>query len=137
MLRRDYFAHASPEGDTVQDRFIKAGGSRWRLVAENIGRCHGCEMSPTLDRIERLHQGWMGGPGDRENILRRGLDRFGSGIFIGDDQALYAVQTFAGPGLPHGLASGQDPVLLPPEQRSAQALQAINHTRCRAGVPPL
>lgn len=127
MLRRSYFAHASPEGDTVQDRFIEAGGSRWRPVAENIARCMGCEMPSTLDRVERLHQDWMDSPGHRENILRRGLDRFG--IIVGDDQALYAVQTFAGPGLPRSIASGEDPVPLPAEQRSARALQAINGAR--------
>src|SRR3712207_4473522 len=27
MLRRSYFAHSSPEGGTVQDRYIAAGGS--------------------------------------------------------------------------------------------------------------
>lgn len=137
MLRRSYVAHASPEGDTVQDRYIEAGGSRWRLVAENIARCMGCSSPPMPGRVEQLHQDWMNSPGHCENILRRGLNRFGFGIIVGADKALYAVQTFAGPGLPRGVAEGQDPVALPPDQRSAQALQAVNRARVRAGVPPL
>src|SRR5512132_4135323 len=39
MLNRSYFDHVSPEGKTVFDRYVAAGGSRWRLVAENICRC--------------------------------------------------------------------------------------------------
>ena len=136
MLRRGYYAHTSPEGDTVQDRYLDAGGSRWRLVAENIARCTGCEAPATPEEVERLHRGWMNSPGHRENILRRGLDRFGFGLAVGN-RTLYAVQTFAGPGLPRGLASGEEPVPLPPEEQAAQAVQAINRARGRAGVPPL
>jgi uncharacterized protein YkwD len=80
MLQRSYYAHASPEGDTVQDRYIDAGGSRWQLVAEDIARCIGCEAPATPDRVAQLHQGWMDRPGHRENVLRRDLDCFGLGL---------------------------------------------------------
>ena len=36
MLKRKYFAHASPEGKTVGDRYRQAGGSKWLVTAENI-----------------------------------------------------------------------------------------------------
>ena len=39
MIEREYYAHVSPEGEAVQDRYIEQGGSRWRLVAGNIARC--------------------------------------------------------------------------------------------------
>ena len=78
----------------------------------------------------------MDSPGHRENILRRGLDRFGFGLAVGG-RTLYAVQTFAGPGLPRGLAGGEEPVPLPLGEQTAQAVRAINRARDRAGVPPL
>ncbi len=30
MIEREYYAHVSPEGEAVQDRYIEQGGSRWR-----------------------------------------------------------------------------------------------------------
>lgn len=136
MSRRGYYAHTSPEGDTVQDRYLDAGGSRWHLVAENIARCTGCEAPAAPEGVERLHRGWMNSPGHRANILHRGLERFGFGLAAGGG-TLYAVQTFAGPGLPRGLAGGEEPVPLPPEEQTARAVQAVNRARDRAGSPPL
>ena len=107
MLERGYYAHVSPEGETVADRYRATGGSPWHLVAENIARCLGCELPPSTARVEALHEGWMKSPPHRENILRRGLDRFGFGIIVRQDQRLYAVQTFAGPGMPRGLQPGR------------------------------
>jgi uncharacterized protein YkwD len=57
MLNRSYFDHVSPEGKTVFDRYVAAGGSRWRLVAENIGRCTTCEGPPRISDITRLQDG--------------------------------------------------------------------------------
>ena len=102
MARRNYYSHTSPEGKTVQDRFIAAGGSRWKLVEENIARCAGCRPPITSDRIDKLETGWMNSPGHRENILRKGLEGFGYGIVLTKDDGLYAVQTFSGPGTPNG-----------------------------------
>src|SRR3954453_20453274 len=42
MLARHYYGHASPEGRTAADRYVLAGGSKWRLIAENIANCSGC-----------------------------------------------------------------------------------------------
>ncbi len=137
MLRRDYYAHVSPEGETVQDRYIQQGGSRWRLVAENIARCLGCPSPPTVERVQRLQTGWMNSPGHRKNILTEGLDSFGYGIIVGDDQTLYAVQTFAGPGMPRGLQPDEEPVALSPAEQARQMAQAINKVREREGLPPL
>jgi uncharacterized protein YkwD len=137
MSRRDYYNHVSPEGQTVQDRYITQGGSRWRLVAENIGRCVGCPSPPTVARVESLHSGWMNSPGHRRNILTDGLDGFGFGIVVGEDQTLYAVQTFAGPGMLHGLHPGEEPVVLSPAEQVEQMVSDINQVRQRENVPPL
>ena len=137
MLERKYYAHTSPEGNTVADRYRDAGGKRWRLTAENIARCSGCPTPLDLAQVERLHEGWMNSPLHRENILRRGLDRFGFGIAAETNGALYAVQTFAGPGLPRGLQPGETAEPLGAPERRTLALQAINRAREQAGRPAL
>jgi len=137
MLERVYYAHVSPEGDTVANRYSEAGGSRWKLVAENIARCLGCGAPPQVPRVEALHEGWMNSPPHRENILARGLGRFGFGIIVGPDQRLYAVQTFAGAGIPRGLQPGEEPRPLSAEEQVALALQAVNRARAQVGVSPL
>jgi uncharacterized protein YkwD len=137
MLRRDYYAHVSPEGNTVMDRYVEAGGSRWRLTAENIARCRGCASPPTGDRVENLHEGWMNSPPHRENILRAGLDRFGFGIVVGADQTLYAVQTFAGAGRPRDIQPDDEVARIEPERQTQIALQRINTERRANDLEPL
>jgi uncharacterized protein YkwD len=137
MLERNYYAHASPEGNTARDRYIQAGGSRWRLVAENIARCQGCETPPTENRVKELHKGWMDSPGHRENILKQGLDTFGYGIVVGADRTLYAVQTFAGSGMSQDLQAGEDGSTIDREKQNALAAQRINQVRRRENVSPL
>jgi uncharacterized protein YkwD len=138
MLRRAYYGHVSPEGGTVADRYREAGGSRWRLTAENIARCAACDPPPTIERVERLHEGWMNSPPHRENILRRGLDRFGFGIAVGGKgEPLYAVQAFAGPGTPRGVQPKEAAKPAGPEEQMETALKTINRERRRKGAPPL
>lgn len=137
MLERGYYAHESPEGDTVQDRYLDAGGGRWQVVAENIARCLGCEPPVGEERIEGLHGGWMDSPPHRENILAPGLSGFGFGVAAGEEGRLYAVQTFAGPGVPRGLQPEEEPVPLTAEEQVARAVQGLNRARERAGLPPV
>lgn len=136
MAERDYYAHTSPEGDTVRDRFRDAGGSRWQLVAENIALCRACEAPPTIADVEEFHEGWMNSPPHRENILTSGLDGFGYGIVAQDDR-IYAVQTFAGPGLPNGLQSDESAELLDAEEKTEEAVGLVNQARARENLAPL
>ncbi|NYZ10929.1 hypothetical protein HL658_00080 [Azospirillum sp. RWY-5-1] len=136
MLRRDYYSHTSPEGGTVRDRFLAAGGSGVRLVAENIALCEGCPLPPDEARVERLQQGWMDSPGHRRNILAPGIERFGFGI-AGGGGRLYAVQTFAGPGSSRGAGEGGPERALDAEDSQRLALDLVNRARRDAGVPPL
>ena len=69
MLERDFYAHVSPEGDDVADRYTDAGGSEWELVAENIARCIACDVPADLQRVDAFQKGWMNSPGHRANIL--------------------------------------------------------------------
>lgn len=130
QLARDYYGHVSPEGKDVQDRYLAAGGEKWRLIEENVATCTGCQ--PTLEEVTDLQRGWMNSPGHRENILRRGIDRFGFGI-AGEDGRVYAVQTFSGPG---SSGEGAEEAASPSELQSA-ALEAVNEARREAGVEPL
>lgn len=137
MFRRRYYSHTSPDGGTVQDRYVAAGGSKWELIAENIARCENCPPPPTEANVERLERGWMNSPEHRENILRHGLARFGYGIVVDATQGLYAVQTFAGPGTPRGASAGEAAAEIPPDRQVAVALDRINAARREAKVAPL
>lgn len=136
MLRRDYYSHTSPEGGTVLDRFLAAGGSDVQLVQENIAMCEGCPLPPDEERVGQLQQGWMDSPGHRRNILAPGIARFGFGI-AGGDGRLYAVQTFAGPGSPRGAGEGGSVRTLGAEESQNLALDLVNRARKDEGVPPL
>lgn len=136
MLARGYLAHDSPEGDTVLDRFVAVGGSRWRKVAENIGRCIRCGSIPTAEDVRNFHEGWMGSETHRANVLDPDLRSFGFGIAAADGSQ-YAVQTFSGPGGLPVLGGEEDGRLLPPARRTEAALGLINRERRDEGTPPL
>ncbi|HEX2527144.1 MAG TPA: CAP domain-containing protein [Geminicoccus sp.] len=136
MLERNYFEHASPEGEMVDDRYAAAGGPAWHLVAENLAQCSGCAGPVDQSRIQELETGWMNSPGHRANILRQGLNQFGFGLATKDDK-LYAVQTFAGPGRPIGLQPNEQPEAVTPDEADHLALERINAVRSGQGVPPL
>jgi hypothetical protein len=79
----------------------------------------------------------MNSPPHRENILAHGLNAFGFGLSIGPDEGLYAVQTFAGPGVPRSLQPNEQAKALSAQEQAEQATAAINRVRRRAGVPAL
>jgi uncharacterized protein YkwD len=136
MAERDFYAHVGPDGGTPRDRFLDAGGSRWKLAAENIARCTGCAPPPDEARVESFHSGWMDSPGHRANILSEGLDGFGFAI-VADGDVSYAVQTFSGAGTPPGLEDGEASAALAPAERSVLAVDRINRARERAGAAEL
>ena len=133
MLRRNFYAHVTPEGKTIQDRFLKAGGSRWQLSAENIARCTGCELG--VQTVEEFQRGWMNSKGHRENILRKGITQFGFSMVAQKGKPLYAVQTFTGPGAPSGLAGNESAKRLSEKEVTAKALEILNKERKQAGRP--
>jgi uncharacterized protein YkwD len=137
MLERHYYSHTSPEGDTVQDRYVDAGGSRWRLIEENIAHCEGCRPPISPETVGRLQRGWMDSPHHRENMLREGIDRFGYGIVLDSSRGLYAVQTFAGPGTPRGTGEDETIETLSKRELQTQAAQLINRAREKVGVKSL
>jgi len=133
MLRRNFYGHISPEGKSVQDRYLKAGGARWRITAENIARCTGCGAD--VATVEELQHGWMNSKVHRENILRKGITQFGFSIVTQAGKPVYAVQTFTGPGV-SGIAGAGEPGKKISEKESvAKALELLNKERKEAGMP--
>jgi uncharacterized protein YkwD len=132
MLKQTYFAHASPDGKTVVDRYRTAGGSRWLLVAENIATFSNTPPPVTDNFLKHLQESWMNSPGHRKNILLKGITEFGFGLAVDAKGTLYAVQTFAGPGADTGRSPAEAKRVSPAEQ-GALALAAINAERKKAG----
>jgi uncharacterized protein YkwD len=128
MLDRNYFSHVTPDGADVMDRYLAAGGSRWRLVTENLGRCIGCDAPASEADMDRQHRGWMESPEHRDNILSPGLSRYGFGYAVGDG-VLVAVQNFSGPGRPRGLAEGEKAQALPDGELARIAVDLVNEAR--------
>lgn len=129
MRARRYYAHASPEGGSVEDRYVLAGGSRSRATAENIARCAECTAAPTAALAAELHRGWMESPGHRANILGDGMTAFGFGVAVDRAQGLYAVQVFAGPGVPRDLRMDDRRAALSAGQQMRDAAERLNRAR--------
>jgi uncharacterized protein YkwD len=91
MLRRRYFSHVGPEGESVRDR-VRATGYRWRVVGENLA-------SGPRSPAEAV-RGWMGSPAHRRILLDDRFSDLGVGYAEGgparDRQRLW-VQVFAVP----------------------------------------
>ena len=129
MLERDFYAHVTPEGRTVMDRYRNAGGSENRLVAENIAQCRNCPVPADDNAVEELHQGWMNSPEHRENILAEGLAGYGFGLVEDQSGTRYSVQTFAGPGTPQGLEAGTTARPIGASAQTELAASIINEHR--------
>jgi uncharacterized protein YkwD len=77
MVRRHYFAHVSPSGQTVSERARKAG-YRSRRLGENIGWGSGSLGTPAA-----IVQAWMNSPPHRAIILTPTFREGGVGIAAG------------------------------------------------------
>jgi cysteine-rich secretory family protein len=81
MVRRDYFAHVSPEGSTVEKRVRAAGyfrGTRSWQIGENLAWASGDATQPAL-----IVRQWMTSPPHRAIILGRNFREGGAGIVAG------------------------------------------------------
>jgi uncharacterized protein YkwD len=136
MIENDYYAHVAPDGTAPMDWFVDNGGSRWRVLRENIARCTNCPPDPTIQRVQSFQEGWMNSPEHRDNILARGLDSFGFGI-AGEGDEVFAVQTFSGPGMPRGLQAGEEPTPLGQDEFGSRMAHAVNRARQQEGLDPL
>ena len=78
MVRRDYFAHTSPSGETFKERVREAGygepGAGWR-AGENLGWGTGPRAAPSA-----LVDAWLQSPGHRKILLADQYRELGIGV---------------------------------------------------------
>lgn len=116
MAENQYFAHTSPSGETMGDRYdkfgytcrVSTGGNRYATGAENIAYTYANERirhengetsyySTEEEIAEGLVNGWMNSTGHRENILKSYWQNEGIGIYIIEVDGktrVYATQNF-------------------------------------------
>jgi uncharacterized protein YkwD len=89
MAEQNYFAHESPNGDTLADR-ARAAGFAGCAMGENIAQGQ--------DTPEEVVQGWMDSDGHCANILSGSFDSLGVGFFDdpGAETRQLWVQNFGG-----------------------------------------
>ena len=82
MLRRNYFSHYSPEGQTPTDRLAAVGGVGY-YPAENIVMDEDRRFrTPNIQMIETLQRRWMKSPKHRRNLMNPNYARFGYGFAV-------------------------------------------------------
>jgi uncharacterized protein YkwD len=113
MAENGYFAHESPGGETLGDRYdrfgydcrVSTGGNSYATGAENIAYTYwetnlegGVYHDSNRDVAEGLVNQWMNSTGHRENILRDYWENEGIGVSITTDSKgrtrIYATQNF-------------------------------------------
>jgi uncharacterized protein YkwD len=81
MSRQDFFAHVAPDGSSMVDRIRRTAYlravRRWS-VGENLAWGAGRRATP-----QQTVAAWMASPGHKANILDRGFDEIGVGVFPG------------------------------------------------------
>ncbi len=86
MIKRGYFSHYNPEGQSPFDRLNNAGIS-YKSAGENIG------INTSVSGAETS---FMNSSGHRANILNSGYTEAGVGVVRTSDGQVYVVQEFIG-----------------------------------------
>lgn len=116
MAEDGFFAHTSPNGETIEDRYQQFGyecrvpteGNRYLTGAENIAYTYAyadVEMNGGLESndgnetkiAQMIVTQWMNSEGHRENILTQNWRQEGIGVYITDVDSktrVYATQNF-------------------------------------------
>lgn len=92
ILKRQYFAHTAPGGETMST-IVTANGYEYLVVGENLALGNFASSSA-------LVTAWMNSPGHRENILNGSYREIGVGIATGlyeKQLSIVGVQVFATP----------------------------------------
>lgn len=137
MLDQNFYAHVSPEGGTVLDRYLQADGNDSHIVLENIARCQGCAAPSDKAAVAELHEGWMQSPGHRENILAQGISNYGFAVSENQTGTRYGVQVFSGAGSPPTMAADAERELVSGTEQVRLAAQIINAARQEQQLEPL
>ncbi|PZA08805.1 CAP domain-containing protein [Meiothermus sp. PNK-Is4] len=89
MLRRGYFAHLNPEGESAADRLRKAGLAEVE-VGENLALY---ENYPDAKIPAEAVRGWMNSPHHRDNLLKPSYTHLGVGL-VRQGNRVVVVQNF-------------------------------------------
>ena len=84
MVRRNYFSHFSPEGESVTERVV-ATGADWRALGENLA---------SNFSVKGAHTALMNSTGHRRSILKPNYGRVGIGVVSSPGQIM-VTQVFA------------------------------------------
>jgi uncharacterized protein YkwD len=79
MIVRGYFGHVTPEGNTLRDRFARAGIKDALMVGEDIQR----NTRPASEAVQFALDWFMNSRPHRANILHPQHNRIGVGIVEG------------------------------------------------------
>ena len=88
MVRRGFFSHTSPEGDTWVERLATARVTGFAMAGENVGQTSRAE--PNREILE----GWKQSPAHRENLLSRPMNATGVGLARAADGTLFYTQLY-------------------------------------------
>ena len=99
MALRNYFAHESPEGNTIEQRYADNEYVCHIVTRDFIGM-GGENLSQNWKQGDNNYvalstvQGWMESPGHRENILIDYFENQGIGVYLDSDDEIYITQNF-------------------------------------------
>jgi uncharacterized protein YkwD len=95
MLRRNYFSHYSPEGQTPTDRLTAVGGAGF--PSENIVMRESSRFRHiNIQALEEFQDQWMHSPKHRHSLMNPRLEKFGYGLAIDPASGrTFAVQMFS------------------------------------------
>lgn len=92
MHRRGYFAHEGPDGETLADRYARAGIDC--DGGENIYLTRGGGLAATERALaDHVVREWMNSPGHRAALLKERFTRQGIGVVVVDG-SVYVTQNF-------------------------------------------
>ena len=86
MIKRNYFSHYNPEGQSPFDR-MRGYGISYRYAGENLA---------VNNSVEGAQRALMNSPGHRANILNSHYTEVGIGVSYDSRGAVYVVQEFIG-----------------------------------------
>lgn len=97
MANENYFAHDSPGGESMVDRYQKfdISGCGWK--GENIYYFEEYYVDNLTEFADTVVAGWMNSKGHRENILTPEFDSEAIGVYrTGSGDKIYVTQNFCG-----------------------------------------
>jgi uncharacterized protein YkwD len=86
MVDKEYFGHQSPTYGSPSS-MVSAHGIKYHMVGENLAGA---------GSVAEAHDGLMGSPGHRSNILNRAYNKIGIGIVNQGKHGLVVTQLFIG-----------------------------------------